>query len=327
MRRRILLAALGGISTIWPLSGRAQRQTMPVIGYLGSGSLAPSAPFVDAFRQGLGELGYVEGQNVAIEYRYAEGHHDALPVLAADLVGRKVNVIVSTGGPAPRAAKAASQTIPIVFIIGGDPVAAGLVTSLARPEANLTGISWLGGDLMSKRLELASELVPQARAIALLVNPNSPQQAERVVRDMQEAARAKGVQLPILNASSESEIDAAFASLAQGLAGALVVTAEPFINSRRQQIVALAARHGVPAIYGIREYVTVGGLISYGANLTAAYRHAGMYVGRILKGAKPAEMPVQQATTFELVINVETAKVLGVTIPTSILARADEVIE
>src|SRR5215203_148674 len=267
MRRTDRPAAAAAFA--WPFRVYAQK-AMPVIGYLGSGSPGPSAPFVAALHQGLGELGYVEGQNVAIEYRYADGRNDRLPALAADLIDRKVDVIVATGGSAPRAAKAASPTIPIVFTIGGDPVAAGLVASLNRPGGNVTGVSWLGGELTSKRLELASELVPQARAIALLVNPNSPQQTERVVHDMQEAARAKGVQLLVLNASSESEIDAAFASLVQGHAGALVVTAEPFINSRRQQIVALAARHDVPAIYGIREYATAGGLISYGASLSAA---------------------------------------------------------
>jgi putative ABC transport system substrate-binding protein len=326
VKRREVMTLLAGAAAAWPLAARAQQKAMPVIGYLGAGSPGPSAPFVAAFRQGLGGSGYVEGQNVAIEYRYAEGRDDRLPALAADLVGRKVDVIVSTGGPAPRAVKAASQTIPIVFIIGGDPVAIGLVASFARPGGNVTGVSWLGGELTSKRLELASELVPQARAIALMVNPNGAN-AESVVRDMQEAARAKGVQLPILNAGSESEIDAAFASLVQGRADALVVTAEPFINSRRQQIVALAARHAVPAIYGIREYATAGGLISYGASLTAAYREAGIYTGRILKGAKPADLPVEQPTTLELVVNLKTAKALGLTIPPSILGRADEVIE
>jgi putative ABC transport system substrate-binding protein len=273
----------------------------------------------------LDESGYIEGKNVAIEYRFAEGRDDQLPELAADLVGRKVDVIVSFGGPAPRAAKAASQTIPIVFAIGGDPVAIGLVASLARPGGNVTGVSWLGGELTSKRLELVSELVPHARAIALLVNPDNPQTS--MVQAMQEAAHAKGIQLPVLNARSESEIDAAFASLAQNGADALVVTAEPFINSRRQQIVALAARHAVPAIYGIREYVTAGGLISYGASLTAAYRLVGIYVGRILKGAKPADLPVQQSTNFELVVNLKTAKTLGLTVPPSVLSRADEVVE
>jgi ABC-type uncharacterized transport system substrate-binding protein len=324
MRRREFVLAFGGAAA-WPLAARAQQSGIPVIGYLGAGSPSPSAPFVAAFRQGLGESGYVEGQNVAIEYRFAEGRDDQLPVLAADLVGRRVDVIVTFGGGAPRAAKAASQTIPIVFALGGDPVAIGLVSSLARPGGNVTGVSWLGGELTSKRLELLSELVPHARAIALLVNPNNPQ--TRMVQGMQEAARTKGVQLPILYAGSESEIDAAFASFPQVNADALVVAAEPFINSRRQQIVALAARHAVPAIYGIREYAAIGGLISYGASLTAAYRQVGIYTGRILKGAKPAELPVQQSTTFELVVNLNTAKALGLTVPPSILSRADEVIE
>ena len=325
MRRREFITLVGGVSIAWPLVVRAQQKAMPVIGYLGSGSPGTSAPFVAAFHRGLGESGYVEGRNVAIEYRYAEGRNDRLPALAADLVGRKVDVIVATGGSAPRAAKAASQTIPIVFTIGGDPVAAGLVSDFARPGGNVTGVSWLGGELTSKRLELVSELVPHARAIALLVNPNNPQ--TRMVREMQEAARAKGVQLPILYAGSESEIDAAFASLVPGTADALVVTAEPFINSRREQIVALAARHAVPAIYGIREYAAAGGLISYGASLSAAYRQVGIYAGTILKGAKPADLPVQQSAIFELVVNLNTAKALGLTVPPSILSRADEVIE
>ena len=324
MKRREIITLLCS-ATIWPLAARAQQKAMPVIGYLGAGSPGPSAPFVAAFHKGLGESGYVEGKNVAIEYRFAEGRDDQLPVLAADLIGRKVDVIVTFGGGAPRAAKAASQTIPIVFAIGGDPIAIGLVASLARPGGNVTGVSWLGGELTSKRLELVSELVPHARAIALLVNPNNPQ--TRMVREMQEAARAKGVQLPILYAGSESEIDAAFDSLVQGTADALVVTAEPFINSRREQIVALAARHAVPAIYGIREYAAAGGLISYGSSLTAAYRLAGIYAGSILKGAKPADLPVQQSTIFELVVNLNTAKALGLTVPPSILSRADEVIE
>jgi putative tryptophan/tyrosine transport system substrate-binding protein len=324
MKRREIITLLCG-AAMWPLVARAQQKTKPVIGYLGAGSPSPSAPFVAAFHQGLGASGYVEGQNVAIEYRFAEGRDDQLPVLAADLVGRKVDVIVTFGGPAPRAAKAASQTIPIVFAIGGDPIAIGLVASLARPGGNVTGVSWLGGELTSKRLELVSELVPHARTIALLLNPNNPQTG--MVREMQDAARAKGVQLPIVYAGSENEIDAAFASLAQGGADALVVTAEPFINSRRQQIVALAARHAVPAIYGIREYVVAGGLISYGASLAAAYRQVGIYAGTILKGAKPADLPVQQAAIFELVVNLNTAKALGLTVPPSILGRADEVIE
>src|SRR5438477_2904057 len=324
MKRREIITLLCS-AAIWPLAARAQQKKMAVIGYLGAGSPGPSAPFAAAFRRGLGESGYVEGQNVAIEFGFAEGRDDQLPALAADLVGRKVDVIVTFGGGAPRAAKAASQTIPIVFAIGGDPIAIGLVASLARPGGNVTGVSWLGGELTSKRLELISELVPHARTIALLVNPNNLQ--NRVVREMQEAARAKGVQLPILYAGSVSEIDAAFASLVQGNADALVVTAEPFINSRRQQIVALAARHAVPAIYGIREYAAAGGLISYGASLTAAYRLVGIYAGSILNGARPADLPVLQMTIVKLVINLKTANALGLTVPQSMLIRADEVIE
>ena len=325
MKRRVLLTATA-VAALSSEPMRAQQKARPVIGFLGSGSPGPSAPFVAAFRQGLGEEGHVEGQNMAIEYRYAEGHEDRPSALAADLVGRKVDVIVAAGGPASRAAKEASQTIPIVFTIGGDPVATGLVASLSRPGGNVTGVTWLAVELMSKRLELMSELVPQARAIALLVNPAS-RQTERVVRDVQEGPRPRGVQLPLLKAGSESEVDAAFASLVQGPAGALVVQPEPFLNSRRQQIVALAARHAVPAIYPLREYATAGGLISYGLSLTAVYRQAGIYTGRILKGAKPAELPVVQPTKLELVINMKTANALGLTIPPSILARADEVIE
>ncbi len=328
MNRRELILLLGGALTA-PRALRAQQKAMPVIGVLGSASPrggAASAPSVTALRQGLSETGYVEGQNLAIEYRSAEGHYDRLPALAADLVGRKVDVIATSGGASSAlAAKAATSTIPIVFV-AADPVGVGLVASLARPGRNLTGFSILSSELTPKRLELLSELVPQARVIALLVNQNSPS-AERLIGDVQEAARAKGVQLPILRASTESEIDAAFASLIELHAGGLVVAADPFLSNRREQLVALAARHAVPAIYIERQGVEAGGLISYGMSFAAAFRQAGIYVGRILKGAKPADLPVQQPTTFELIVNLKTAAALGLTVPPSILARADEVIE
>jgi putative ABC transport system substrate-binding protein len=326
MKRRELLALIGGVMTV-PRALRAQQTTTPVIGYLNSGSPRPAAPTVAAFREGLSETGYVEGQNLTIEYRWAEESNDRLPTLAADLVDRKVDLIATSGGfPAILAAKSATATIPIVFASGADPVATGLVASLARPGGNLTGVSFLLVELHPKRLELLSELVPQARVIALLVNPNNPN-AERIMRDVQEAARAKGVQLPILKAGSESEIDTAFASLTQLQAGALVVGSDPFFNRQRDRLVALAARHAVPAIYQGREFAASGGLVSYGASLTAAYRQVGIYVGKILKGAKPADLPVAQPTTFELVINLKTAKALGLAVPQSLLARADELIE
>ena len=323
--RRELLILLGG-AVMAPRGLRAQQKAMPVIGYLGAGSPGPNAPLVAAFHQGLSETGWVEGQNLAIEYRWAEGRYDRLPALAADLVGRQVDVIAASDVPAARAAKSATSTIPIVFAVGTDPVGDGLVASLARPGGNLTGVTFIMTELLPKRLELLSELVPQAEVIALLVNPNNAN-AEPQTRDAREASRVKGVQLLILKAGSESEIDAAFATLVQGQAGALVVGADGFFFSRRDQLVALASRHAVPAIYDVREYAATGGLISYGASLTAAYREAGIYAARILKGEKPADLPVQQPTTFELVVNLKTAKALGLTIPPSILARADEVIE
>jgi putative ABC transport system substrate-binding protein len=309
----------------WPSALRAQQKAMPVIGHLSAESPGTDAPFIAAFHRGLIETGYVEGQNVAIEYRWAEGRYDRLPGLAADLVGRKVDVIQPGGAPSAVAAKSATSTIPVVFIVG-DAVAAGLVPSLARPGGNLTGVSLLTFELMAKRLELLSELVPQASVIALLVNANSAM-AERIMRDVQEAARAKGVQLHILKAGTEDEIDAAFATLVQLHAGALLVGTDPFFNSRREQLAALASRHAVPAIYEWREFAEAGGLISYGPSLPAANRQVGIYVGRILNGAKPADLPVQQPTTFELVVNLKTAKALGITVPPSILARTDEVIE
>jgi putative ABC transport system substrate-binding protein len=300
---------------------------MPAIGFLGSDAPSTTAPWAAAFHQGLSETGYVEGQNLAVEYRWAENHYDWLPALAADLVGRRVDVIVSSGSiNSALAAKSATSTIPIVFTGISDPVAAGLVASLARPGGNLTGFSVLTGELNPKRLELLSELVPQAGMIALLVNPNNPN-AERIIRDVEKAARDKGLQPHILRASTEGEIDAAFAILVQLQAGALVVGADRFFNSRGDQLVALAARHAVPAIYFGREFAAAGGLISYGPSVTGMYQQAGAYVGRILAGAKPADLPVQQPTRFELVINLKTANALGLTVPQSILVRADEVIE
>ena len=328
MRRRDFIIFLAGAMAALPLAARAQQKAMPVIGVLNTGSPGPSsAPFIAAFLQGLSEAGYVEGQNVTIEYRWAEGHYDRLPALAADLVGRKVDLIMASTPPSALAAKSATSTIPIVFRHGGDPVKDGLVTNLARPGGNLTGVSQLGDEgLTAKRLELLSELVPRAGVIALLVNPNNSV-AERVTQEVQQAARAKGLQLHLLKASSEGEIETAFASLVQLQVGALIVGADPFLTSRREQFVALASRHAVPSIYAWREFAASGGLISYGASLTAALRLVGAYAAKVLNGAKPADLPVQQPTTFELVINLKTAKALGLTIPPSVLGRADEVIQ
>ncbi len=326
MRRRDFITFLTGALGGWPAGVRAQQKAMPVIGFLSSASPGPYAPFVTAFRQGLSEAGYVEGQNVAVEYRWAEGHYDRLPALAADLVGHKVDVIATSGGPPPAlAAKGATSTIPIVFVTS-DPVESGLVASFARPGGNLTGVSTMFAEMTAKRLELLSELVPQAKLIALLVNPNNPN-AERIIGDVREAAREKGLQLHVIKAGSESEIDIAFAAFVQLHAGALLVGNDVFFNSRREQLVALASRHALRAIYESREYAEAGGLISYGPSLTASYGQLGIYAGRILKGEKPADLPVQQPTKFELVINLKTAKTLGLNVPQSMLQRADEVIE
>src|SRR3954454_24354489 len=325
MRRRDLIIFLASAMTAWPLVARAQQKAMPVIGVLSTSAPGPSsAPFMAALRQGLSEAGYIDGQNLAIEYRWAEDHYDRLPALAADLVGRKVDLIVAGSPPGAFAAKGATSTIPIVFRGGGDPVGDGLVASLARPGGNLTGVLVLAGEVTAKRLELLSELVPRAGVIALLVNPNSSS-AERVIHDVQQAARAKGVQLSILKASTESEIDAAFASLIKLPAGALLVSADPFLSGRREQLVALASRHGVPSIYAWRAFAASGGLISYGASLTSAFRLLGTYAGKVR--GKPADLPGEQSTTFELGIILKTAKALGLTIPSQLLARADEVIE
>ena len=326
MRRREAMLLLGGMMTT-PRLLRAQQKAMPVIGYLSGSFAGAQAPYVAAFHQGLNDTGYVAGQNLAIEYRWAAGNDDRLPAFAADLIDRKVDAIAASGGiVSALSAKNATATIPIVFATGADPVAYGLVANLARPGGNLTGVTFIVVELHPKRLELLSDLIPQARVIALLVNPNNPN-VERIMQDVQEAARAKGLQLPILKAGTEKEIDAAFAALVRLQAGALLVGSDPFFNSRREQLVALASRHTIPAIYQGREFALAGGLISYGASVTAAYHQAGIYAGKILKGAKPADLPVQQPTTFELVINLKAAKALGLTMPQSLLARADEVIE
>jgi len=326
VRRREFVLLLGGAMTA-ARALHAQQKALPVIGYLNATSPRPYAANVAAFLEGLREAGWVEGQNVVIEYRWAENHNDQLPAFAADLVGRRVDVIVASGGlVAVLAAKSATSTIPIVFPAVSDPVAAGLVASFARPGGNLTGFSPFQFELMPKRLELLTELVPQARVIALLVSPNDPRNAD-LVRDLQEVGRANWLQLQILEANSARELDAAFASLAALRAGALVVGVDPFFFIQRDRLVGLAAQHAVPAIYPWRDVVAAGGLISYGANITALHRQAGIYTGRILKGEKPADLPVQQPTTFELVVNLKTATALGLTIPSSILARADEVIE
>ncbi|HEV2335157.1 MAG TPA: ABC transporter substrate-binding protein [Stellaceae bacterium] len=321
------LISLFGSALAWPLTARAQQKAVPVIGYLAGGSSGSAAGGLTLFRQGLSETGYVEGQNVAIEYRFSEGHYDRLPGMAADLVDRKVDLIAASGGDrSTLAAKNATATIPIVFIISSDPVASGLAASLAHPGGNFTGFNLINIELTSKRLELLSELVPQARVIALLVNPNNPY-IEQMIRDAQAAASAKGVQLRILRAGSESEIDAAFATLTELHAGALLVDGDPLFANRREQLLAVTSRHAIPAMYWLRVFVATGGLISYGPNLAPVYREFGVYAGRILKGEKPADLPVQQPTRFELVINMKTAKVLGLTVPQALLARADEVIE
>jgi putative ABC transport system substrate-binding protein len=326
VNRRDLLTLLGA-AALRPRAARAQQRPMPVIGFLLSGSPDQGATYTAAFRQGLSDAGYVEGQNVAIEYRWAEGRYDRLPGLAADLVGRKVDVIVAGGGTPPvLAAKGATSEIPIVFANLGDPVGQGLVASLARPGGNLTGVSILFSDLASKRVELVAELVPRAREIGLLVNPTNPTN-ETTFGDVQGAGRAKAVQIHVLKASSETEIDAAFAVLAQLHTGALIVGADPFFYLWRERLIALSSRHAVPAIYAWREFVASGGLVSYGPSITGTYRQAGVYAGKILKGAKPVDLPVEQPTKFELVLNLNTAKALGLAVPPALLARADEVVE
>src|SRR5215469_5507902 len=315
MRRREFITLLGGAAAGLPLAARAQ-QPMPVIGFLGTDSPELYAFRLRAFREGLRETGYVEGGNVAFEYRWAEGHSDRFPALLAELISLKVNLISAFAGNSPAfAAKAATATIPILFATGGDPVAVGLVASLSRPGGNITGATSLGVELGAKQLELLHELVPTAASIALLVNPTNPTNADTLSRDLQVAARTRGVELHVLHASTESDFDTVFASLRQLRANALVVGADPFFNSHAQRLTALAARHAVPAIYPYREYVTAGGLVSYGESLTDLYRLVGTYAGRILKGEKPADLPVQQSTKIELFINLKTAQALGLTVP------------
>ena len=326
MKRRQFISLFGGMTMAWPLGAHAQQKPMPVIGTLDV--FSHPANLADLIRgpihQGMSELGFVEGQNMIWEYRWAEGHYDRLPALAADLVSRKVDLIVTFGGAPPAlAAKNATSTIPIVFTDVGDPVGFGLVASLARPGANLTGFSDLTVELEPKQIELLSELVPQAAVIALLVNPDN-KMAEQHIRTTQEGASAKGIKLAVLKARTEAEIDAAFEQLQ---AGALLVCADAFFFSRREQLVGLASRYAVPAIYAARMFVAAGGLISYGTDRDALFRLAGNYAGRILKGANPADLPVPQPTTFKLVVNLKTANALGLTIPPIILTRADEVIE
>jgi putative ABC transport system substrate-binding protein len=326
MKRRQFITVLGG-AAVWPLAARAQQSAMPVIGFLGSASAGPYARMMAAFRQGLNETGYVEGRNVAIEYRWAEGQNDRLPALAADLVRRQVTVIATTGTPETLAAKAATATIPIVFQVGIEPVQVGLVASLSRPGGNLTGVTNLNVEVGPKRLELLKELVPTATLMALLVNPTSPILTESTTKDALAAARTLGVQLHVLHASTERDIDDAFAALVQLRAGALVIGSDVFFNSRREQLAALALRHAVPAIFQYREFAVAGGLMSYGANFTESYRQVGVYTGRVLKGEKPSDLPVHQSTKVELIINLKTAKALGITLPLTLLGRADEVIE
>jgi len=326
MRRREFIALAGGAAA-WPLVARAQQPALPMVGYMHGGTRGePALRNTDAFRQGLRETGYIEHQNITIEYRWAEDHYDRLPGLAADLVRLKVTVIAAAGTPAALAAKAATAVIPIVFETAGDPVTLGLVASLNQPGRNVTGVTQLNSELVPKRLGLLHDLIPTAKIIGLLVNQKDPR-AETQSSDMQEAARALGLQIHILNASTEAEIDTAFASLVQLRAGALIVGTGNFFTTRREQLAALAARHRVPAIYQYGHFVAAGGLMSYGASLTEAYRLAGIYTGRILKGDKPADLPVARPTKFELVINLKTASALGLTIPPGVLAIADEVIE
>jgi ABC-type uncharacterized transport system substrate-binding protein len=325
VKRRDFITLLGGAAAAWPLAARAQSSSLPVIGFLNSTSPDEFAPYVAAFRQGLKEAGYVEGQNATIEYRWAEGQYDRLPALAVDLVRRKLTVIAATSTPAALATKAATSTIPIVFTTADDPIRLGLVASLNRPGGNVTGVNNLLVELGSKQLGLIRELAPVTSKIAVLMNPNFPG-TERQLRDAEAAARVIGLQFIVLRATTEPEIDAAFASAQLGGA-ALLVAADPFFLAHRDHIVALAARHAIPAIYPVREFAVAGGLMSYGTDFAGSYRQAGVYTGRIIRGEKPADLPVQRSTKFEFVINFKTAKTLGLAVPNSMQLLADEVIE
>jgi putative ABC transport system substrate-binding protein len=327
MRRRKFIRLLSGAAVGWPLAAHAQQSAMPVIGFLNGGSADSSRYNVRAFHKGLRETGYVEGQNVAIEYRWAEGHNDRLPLLTADLVRRQVTVVTTGGTPAALAAKAATTTIPIVFEMGSDPVRLGLVASLSRPGGNITGVTNVSVAVGPKQLELMDELLPTATIMALLINPTNPAIADAISRDVQATARTLGLQLHVLHASTEQDFEAAFSSVVQLRAGGLLISSDLFFNSRINQAAALMFRHAVPTIYPIREFVEVGGLMSYGSRFADAFRLVGRYTGRILKGEKPADLPVVESAEVELIINLKTANALGITIPPSIMVRADEVIE
>jgi putative ABC transport system substrate-binding protein len=326
MRRREFISFFGGATVSWPLTARAQHSAMPVVGFLNIRVPGADPHLLAAFRRGLQETGYVEGQNVAIEYRWAYNQYDRLPALAADLVRRQVTVIAAIGSPSAPAVKAITTIIPIVFLTGSNPVEVGIVTSLARPGGNLTGVTVLGVELGSKRLELLHELVPTANIVAALVNPNTPA-AEIQSIELQTAARTLGLKLYVLHASSEHDFDAVFSNLGQQRAGGLAIAGDTLFTSLSEQLAALALRQAVPAIYQFREFVAAGGLMSYGDNLTDSYRLTGIYTGRILKGEKAADLPVMQSTKVELIINLKTARALGLTVPLSLLGRADEVIE
>ena len=328
MRRRDFITLLGGMVAAWPLAARAQQLAMPVVGFLDPRSPEANADRVGAFRQGLKDAGYVEGENVAIDYRWAENQMDRLPALAAELVRRRVAVIAASGGPDTAfVAKTSTTTIPIVFAVGDDPVRLGLVASLARPGGNLTGINFFVSELAAKRLGLLRELLPAATRVAVLVNPAEATLTESTLRDVEAAARVIGLQIQVLHASTSREIDTAFATITRERPDALFVGTDPFFVSRRVQLAQMTTLHKVPAIYALRQYAEAGGLMSYGASLTDTYRQMGAYAGRLLKGAKPPDLPVVQATKFELVVNHQTARMLGLTVPSSLLATADEVIE